>query len=188
MIEYKKLLVSSVGVVIFLLASFSGFLKNIAPPDQAQTSTALGMLSFFVLILLLMTKAISRSVPTNRYRNIWIIVGAIAFLCAIPPSIIYPQELAKYTWSYPPENPIRRLRGLDTEYTDNVILFLKKNPTQNSPEILAHNFEIDQIWDDKALARASTKLLILYSWLVLSLAISIFSLLEASTAKATRGG
>jgi hypothetical protein len=186
--DYKSLLISFVEVVAFLLASFGGFLKTIAPPEQTGAPYAIGILSFLVLVLLLIISALARSAPGEKFRRNWIIAGAVAFVTALPPAVFYPRALGRYTWAYPPENPVQRLRGLDKDFTRQVKDFLKDNPDQNKPEILARNFDIDGIWTAESLIRASTKLLLLYAWLVMSLATAVFCLLEANAATAFQNG
>jgi hypothetical protein len=185
--DYKGLLVSFVEVVAFLLASFGGFLKQIAPPDQTGASYAVGILSFLVLIALLIISALARSAPGEKFRRNWVVAGAMAFLIALPPSILYPRALAQYVWAYPPQKPVQRVRGLDADFTQQVKDFLKNNPDQKAPEELARNFDVDQIWTAESLRRASTRLLVLYALLVLSLATAVFCLLEANAVSAESG-
>jgi len=179
--DYKGLLTSFVEVVVFLLASFGGFLRTIAPPQQTGASYAVGILSFFVLIVLLIISGLARSSPGGRYRRGWLLAGAAAFVSAIPACFLYPGILDKYTWYYPPDKPVQRLRGLDNDFTPEVKRFIEQNHGQTDPKILAQNFELGDIWSAESLRVAGTKLLIVYVWLVLSLATAIFCLLEANT-------
>ncbi len=178
--EYRNLLTSFVEVVTFLLAAFGGFLKNIAPPAQTGAQYAVGILSFLLLIALLIISSIARAAHGRKYRRNWIIAGAAGFLIAVPPAFLYPRVLATYTWSYPPEKPIERVRGLDSDFTAQVKAFIKDNPDQMAPEQLARNFDVNDIWTPESLGRASTKLLAVYLWLVMSFATAIFCLLEAN--------
>jgi hypothetical protein len=177
---YKALLTSFVEIVTFLLAAFGGFLKKIAPPEQTGSTYAVGLLSFFVLIALMIISALARSAPGEKFRRSWIIAGAVAFLLAIPPSFLYTSARATYTWWYPPDHPVERIRGADADLTPEVKAFLKDNPGLSSPEKLARKFDLSEIWTPDSLHKASTRLLGFYAWLVLSLATAVFCLVEAN--------
>jgi hypothetical protein len=179
--SYRSLLTSFIQVVAFLFAAFGGFLERIAPPEQTGARYAVGILSFLTLLILLVISALARTVPGAKFRRAWIITGASAFLLAIPPSFFYPSAIRLYTWAYPPEKPIKRIRGRDSEFTELVKTYLRDNPGQSSePESLARKFELSDIWTAESLSSASTRLLVLYGWLVLSLSTAIFCLLEAN--------
>jgi hypothetical protein len=53
-------------VVTFILASFGGYLKNIAPPDPVGASFPVGALWFLALILLMIIAAISRKGTSEK--------------------------------------------------------------------------------------------------------------------------
>src|SRR5262245_1691351 len=131
--DYKSLLISFIEAVTFLLAAFGGFLRHIAPPEQTGAAYAVGILSFLILIVLMIISAISRKAPGTKFRRAWIIAGAVAFVLAIPPFFLYPHALALYTWTYPAGNPVKRVRGLDAEFTEPVKAFLKQNPGPTTP-------------------------------------------------------
>jgi len=179
--DYKGLLISFVEIVVFLFAAFGGFLERVAPPEQSGAPYIVGILSFLTLIALLIVSAVARSAPGERYRRRWIFAGVIAFGAALPASYLYPQSLRQHTWWYPPDKPVQRLRGFDTDFTQPVKDFLKTNPEERAPERLARNFELDQIWTQESIDHASSKLTAMYAWLVLSLATSVFCLLEANS-------
>jgi hypothetical protein len=180
--DYKGLLVSFVEIVVFLFAAFGGFLKSIAPPEQSGAPYIVGILSFLALIALLIVAAVARSVPGDRYRRGWILAGVIAFATALPASYFYPQSLSRYTWWYPPDKPVQRLRALDKDFTQPVKDFLKDKPeSEKRLERLARNFELYDIWTQESIEHAASKLTELYAWLVLSLASAVFCLLEANS-------
>src|ERR1022692_3986049 len=123
--RYSALLASAVEVVVFLFASFGGFLKGIAPPQQTGAAYATGILSFLVLITLLIISSLSRTAPGAKFRRAWLIAGIAAFILALPPAFLYPSALDRYTWSYPPETPVLRIRGSDADFTKQVEAFVK---------------------------------------------------------------
>jgi len=180
--DYKGLLVSFVEVVVFLLGAFGGFLADIAPPDETGVGFDIGVLSFFVLIALLITSGMARSVSGKQFRKLWLIAGCVAFLLALPPAFLYPRALNQFTWwDHSLQPAVHRLRGSDEDFKPPVKQFLKDHPDQRAPEQITRDFDrLDQIWTEESIARASTKLRILYIWLVLALCISIFCLLEAN--------
>jgi len=185
MYSYKKLLTSFVEIVTFLLAAFGGFLKHIAPPETTGSPYAVGLLSFLVLIALMIISAVARGTRGAKFRRNWIFAGTAAFLIAIPPSFFYPSALEQFTWSSPPNSPIRRIRGRDEDFTPAVKDFLKEHP-DSSLQVLTRKFDPDetQMWSAESLREASTRLRVLYCWLVLSLATAVFCLLEANVAVA----
>lgn len=178
--NHKVLLTTLVQGVTFLFAAFGGFLKQIAPPEETGASYAVGILSFLSLIVLLIVSALARLGSGRKFRRAWIVAGAVVFASAIPPSLMYPTALRSYTWTYPQTNPIRRVRGSDVDFTQDVKDYLNENPGQSSdPQALAFKFDLNDLWTPESISRASTKLLVLYAWLVLSVSTSIFCLLEA---------
>ncbi len=177
--DYKRLLTSLIQTVVLLLSAFGGFLKKIAPPEQTGAPYAVGIISFLVLIALLIVSALATSATGEKFRRAWLVAGVAGFILALPPSLIYHQSLETYTWSYPPESPVFRIRGLDTDFTREVKDFLHNHPEVKSPESLARNFDLEAIWTPESLQHASMRLLLLYTWLVLALSTTIFCLLEA---------
>jgi hypothetical protein len=180
MTDYRRLLTLVVQVVVFLFSSFGGFLERVAPPEQSGARYVVGILSFLTLLALLSISAIARVAPGAKYRKGWIIAGVTASALAIPAAVMYPMSVRTYTWAYPSDKPVQRIRGL--EYSDLVKAYLKDNPGQSSdPNELAGKFEVSDLWTPDSISRASTRLLVLYGWLVLSLATAVFCLLEANS-------
>ncbi len=177
----KRLLSSFLEVVVFLFAGFGGFLKNIAPPEQSGVTYIAGISSFLALIVLMIVSALARSAPGQRYRRRWVVAGVLAFVVALPATYLYPQALRQYTWWYPDSTP--RLRGSDADVTPEVKVFLTSHPDAKDPKALARNFEPSQIWTDDSLKQAGSRLSLLYTWLILSLATTVFCLLEANASK-----
>jgi hypothetical protein len=175
----KALLLRSLEILGFAVAAVSGFLNNFAAPEIATSARyQTGLLLFLCLIVLLTIAALAS--PKSR---VWTIAGGAAFILAIPPSFLYPLAMARYTWESPGD-PEKHLRGSDdSDFTDPVKEYLKEQPDQSaSPENLALRFDLNKIWKPEAIERAGTTLLALYRWLVVSLATSVFCLLEANRA------
>jgi hypothetical protein len=179
--DYKNLLASFVQVVVFLFAAFGGFLKNIAPPDETNPSYYVGIVSFLVLIILLIVSAISRRAPGAKHRRAWLSAGIVCFVLAVPSALVYPRMLHKYTYPFPLEKPTEvRVNGSQNGLTEVAKEWVKENPLESSPAVLARKFPPGQVWTQKSIEHARTILVISYSSLVLSLATAIFCLIEAN--------
>jgi len=179
---YKNLLASFIEVVVFLFASFGGFLSKIAPPDETNPSYYVGILSFLVLIILLIVTAISRSKPGATHRRVWLTAGIVCFVLALPSAFLYPRMLHRYTYPFPLEKPTEvRVNGSESGLTEVAREWVRENPLDSSPAVLARKFPPGQVWTQESIERARTILLVNYSLLVLSLATAIFCLIEANT-------
>lgn len=179
--DYKNLLASFIEVVVFLFASFGGFLRNIAPPDETNPSYHVGIVSFLVLIILLIVSAVSRRAPGPRHRWAWMSAGIVCFVLAVPSAFLYPRMLHKYTYAYPLEKPTEvRVNGSESGLTEVAKEWVRENPRESSPAVLARKFPPGQVWTQESIERAKTILLFTYSSLVLSLATAIFCLVEAN--------
>jgi hypothetical protein len=179
--NYKKILTSFVQVVLFLFSAYGGFFKKIAPPDDTKAGYAVGILSFFALIALLITSAIARLAPGPKYRRSWTTAGVAFFAVAIPFAFLYPQMLDKYTYADPFEKPSQiRLRGSDNDLTDDAKQWVKENPRDKNPAFLARKLPRGDVWTPESIEHGRTMMLVTYAALVLSLATAIFCLLEAN--------
>jgi hypothetical protein len=179
--DYQKHLATVLEVVVFLFAAFSGFLQKIAPPIQPDASYAVGVTSFFVLLVLLVISALARKKGKGRARKAWIRAGIIALVVAFPLGLAYPWLLSRLTYTYPPppETAVsRRVNGW--ELTETAKAFINENPGNYSPGQLELNLDYDDIWTPSSVSKARTILLVSYTMLVLSLATAVFCLLEAN--------
>jgi hypothetical protein len=177
--DYKSLLTSFVEVVTFLLASFGGFLKNIAPPDQVGASYPVGIMSFLLLIVLLAISAMARNVPKQTSANRWMAAGSVFFFVALPVAFLYPYLLSAHTYPHQTELSQRRISGSDIHLTADARQYKLANPNA-TVEDLAQNLPDGDIWTREGIERTSLLLLATYVTLVLALAGAIFCLLEAN--------
>lgn len=183
--QYKVLLVTALEIITFLFSSEQGFLKTIAPPEEASPSYLVGTVSFLVLIMLLIVSAISRSKPGKKFRRAWIIAGSVLASLAIPAVILYPSYLEKYTWR--DFQHVQHLQGTNDGLTQTARNYISQHPDQDSPEKLSLDFDQpEDIWRKESLAEAGERLRDVYAWLVISLAASIFCLLEANSSSETQ--
>lgn len=180
----NKLLAKFIQIVVFLFAAFGGFLNEVAPPTQTNPKMAVGLGSFLVLIVLLITSAIARNLPAARSNKKWIIAGCFFFVLAVVSGMLYPWTLSKLTYYYPPPPDAAvawRVNGL--ELTQTAKDFIEREPGNYGPAQLEQNLRYEDIWTESSLAKAKLLLLSNYLCLVLSISTSIFCLLEANSKK-----
>jgi hypothetical protein len=179
--DYKMLLTSFIEVTTFLLASFGGFLKKVAPPVQVGASYPVGMLSFLVLIILLIVSALGRRRPENASHKLWLAAGTVLFVLALTSGILYPSILSRYTYPEQIGLDARKVRASDEYLTTDARQYRDANPSA-TPEDLEQNLPDNDVWTASGIERAETKLLVTYAVLVLSVAGAIFCLLESNMA------
>ena len=179
--RYKKLLASFIEVVTFLLAAFSGFLKNVAPPDATGASYDVGILSFLLLIVLLTISAMSRLARRPMGRK-WLVAGVVCFVLALPAAYGYPKILRAHTYAPKFDAKTRHVKASSEYLTKPAKQFADEHPTESSAADLEQNFAYDDIWTKEGLELAEQKLLLGYAWLVLALCTAIFCLVEANVA------
>lgn len=177
--NYKQLLASFIEVVTFLLASFGGYLKNIAPPDPVGAAFPVGALSFLALILLMIIAAISRKGSSEKTNRPWILAGIVCFVVAVPSVFIYRNLLEKHTYPQSQELSKRQISASDRYLTPDAARYKQTNASIKAEE-LVRNFPDEDVWTTEGLANARTKLLAAYACLVLSICAAIFCLLEAN--------
>jgi hypothetical protein len=180
--DYRRVAAWGIEIVTFLFAAFGGFLTRIAPPDQTGAFSAVGVVSFFVLIALLIVSALARQAPSETYRKRWIASGVVCFLLALPGVVLYRAAWEQNTYGYPPEQPkmVRHVKASDKDRTDSAQNWVRQHPDKASPAELEANLGYENVWKQEPIARANTQLLLTYGWLVLSLATAIFCLIEAN--------
>lgn len=187
MSDYKKLLTSVIEVVTFLLASFGGFLKNVAPPVRAGASYPVGILSFLMLIILLIISAAARGRADGNSRKGWLIAGVVLFVVALTSGVSYPAMLSEYTYPEHSELQARKILASDVYLTPDARLYKQANPSA-TPEDLEQNLPDGDVWSSRGVKIAEMTLLVTYTVLVLSIAGAIFCLLEANLGKGGNNG
>jgi hypothetical protein len=177
--NYKQLLASFIEVVTFLLASFGGFLKNIAPPDSVGASFPVGALSFLALILLMIISAVSRNVSSGKTNRWWIAAGMMCFVFAVPSILIYRNMLGSYTYPQSQELSKRQISAPDQYLTPEAAQYKMANKSVTNEE-LVRNLPDGGVWTQAGIENARTRLLASYACLVLVVCAAIFCLLEAN--------
>lgn len=177
--DYKQLLATFIEVVTFLLAAFGGFLKNIAPPDQVGASFPVGILSFLSLIVLMIVSALGRQSSAKNARRRWIVAGAILFLIALPSAFAYRHMVSNFTYPQTIDLAKRKIAASDDYLTPDARQYKLATPNA-TPEDLARNFPEGDVWTRDGVDHSESMLMLAYVCLVLSIAASIFCLLEAN--------
>ncbi|MBF0559542.1 MAG: hypothetical protein HQL08_12280 [Nitrospirae bacterium] len=178
----RGLLTWAVEIIGFLFSAFGGFLTNIAPPNRTNTTFSVGIVSFLLLIILLIVTASGRQAPGSRYRKRWIAFGTICFLSALPAVLLYWQALQLNTYDFPcTGSSTRHLMAGVQELTVESKNWIETHPYEKSACDLEMNLPSDQIWDSSAMLAAGKRLMLLYTWLVISLSTALFSLVEANS-------
>jgi hypothetical protein len=177
--DYKTLLISLVEVVTFLLASFGGFLKNIAPPDQVGANYSVGIMSFLLLIVLLVISAVARNLPDQSTSKRWLGAGSVLFCISVCAGLLYPYLLSNYTYPHQTELSHRQIGAPDKYLTSDARQYKAANPSAGVDDLL-QNLPDGDVWSSDGIERTSLLLLISYMALVLALAGAIFCLLEAN--------
>lgn len=178
----KKLIARSIGIVSFIFAAFGGFLKDIAPPEEAHAKYAIGISSMLVLCLLLVISALSQHKPQKKFKNQWLTTSIITFILTIIFSLMYYWLSLKYTFTYPSENEIEELIA-GSMLTPDAKEYLNRIYPQNldNSQLLADFGGIKNrhmVWTNSSIIKVKIILTITYIMLVLSLSTTIFCLTE----------
>jgi hypothetical protein len=185
--KYKGLLTWAVEIVTLLFTAFGGFLTNIAPPSQTGTQFAVGIVSFVLLVVLLIVTAVGRQAPGALYRKRWIGAGVVCVVLFLPGAFFYWQSWERNTYGFPCNPSVaRHVKATDQDLTDVAVKWIQSNPGQASACELELNLPSDQIWKPDAILAVSRRLLFLYTWLVVTLATALFSLVEANSPSAKK--
>jgi len=175
----KRTLMKAVGIVSFLFAAFSGFLKDVAPPPETGAWKWVGFSSFGVLIVFLYVSALSAGRSNLKMRRTWLIVSACFFALAVGSGIVYGLALDRLTFWYPPGNATGR-------YVAGTVLTPKGQAFHPSPEqypSVVFEFGLDnrdEIWTPESITHAGHILCGYYSIFLVSLAACIFCLTEGA--------
>ena len=182
----RKILLRATEMVAFLFAAFSGFLKGIAPPEQAAR-VSVGTASFLALcVFLLLSFQGKKKVPVAEHR-FWVMTGGALTIFAAASALLYVYNRDRLTFAYPPEPPSAEYIA-GTQYTPTAQAFMKTNGL-SAPQALAQFGGLPNrhlVWTADSIIRARIILVASYLLFVLSLAGAIFSLVELRTVPARR--
>ena len=184
----KDLLAKAVEIITFLFAAFGGFLKQVAPPEEANAQFAVGASSILALIALLFVTAVAKQQARKKYKKIWLAASLAFFLCAVIATFFYKQKLDELTFPYPPENTrTEYVRG--TVFTSEAESYRVAHPEKTISEIVGDYGGLadrELVWTPESIRSAKLQLTVTYVILVLTLATAIFSLVEGVLAGPTK--
>jgi hypothetical protein len=176
----KTLLAKAIAIVTFLFAAFSGFLTNVAPPEETGSSFAVGFSSFVALAVFLILSAASKNQNPTKHKAIWLTAAVAAFAVALVTAFVYKNNLDNLTFRFPPENESNiYVRG--TVLTPSADKYQSEHQGKTVADILGDYGGIpakELVWTPESIRAAQLKLTINYVALVLSLAATIFSVTE----------
>jgi hypothetical protein len=176
--DTKEILATAVEVISFLFVAFSGFLTKIAPPE-ADATFAIGISSFFALIVLLFAKALSKKLPRQKYIFAWCIAALACFVAAVSSGFAYKGYTDRLTFAFPPGSikaeyikgtemtPLARSYQSRTGKTDAEVVAAFEGPANR-----------DKVWFPQSIQRSRQILTANYVVLVLTMAGAIFALTE----------
>ncbi len=187
--QARDIIAKAIGVVTFLFAAFSGFLRHIAPPEEAGPHFAVGFSSVMTLCVLLLISALPRKKQTKAsFWNIFLIVAGVLFMAAVVSGLVYKSNLERLTFPYPADSPAaRHVRG--TVYTPAAQAELDQHSLKTIPALVADFGGIsalELVWTRDSINEAKMVLTINYVIVVLTIASGIFCLTEGLLVKQTR--
>ena|SRR2546425_843131 len=176
--ETKEYLAKAVGVVTFVFAAFSGYLKGIAPPEEADASSAVGLGSFFVLIILLLVSVLGRNQVQQRHKKTWLALLLVLAIVAVTSGVMYKGKRDRLTFSYPPDR-------ITAEYVAGIV------PTSEAQQYFSKGYSASEVvakfggmenrqrvWKSESINKAKMLLTVNYLVFVLSLAAAVFGFVE----------
>ena len=173
--NYLKAAAQTVG---FLFTAFGGFLTKAAPPDDAGGGFAIGLGSFFALAILLLVRALAGKATAGRHRGLWITVGAACLLFAIFSGLRYADDWSNKTFEYPPDRPEARYCVGSSRQPAAIPYFERGLSASEVVAKFGGPRSVERIWTVDSLDHVRATLRREYIVLALSLAASLFSLLE----------
>lgn len=184
--KLKELLGRAVEVVTFLFAAFGGFLEEVAPPEEAGARFAVGLASFFALIILLGLSVLAQKRLTARRRRIWLIAAAALAVVAAVSGVLYQRNLEHLTFAYPPESGARAEHVAGTHTTARARQYADQGlgPGQILAKFGPENRNL--VWPAEAIRDAKTILTVNYLILVIAIAGAVFGLVEVYLAAEQR--
>lgn len=178
----KGILGTSVETVTFILGAFSGFLKNIAPPDETKASMVVGIVSFSALVVLLFVSALARGKLQARHKKYWLATALLLFVIFLISAFVYDRDRTRLTFLWPPGEPNQQLLvGGGDDLMPKAQESKRLHPELTPTQLVSGFGGMDRrtaVWPTEAIQYAGRKLKIEYVMMVLSLATAIFCLTE----------
>jgi len=168
-----------------MFAAFGGFLAGIAPPQAADARFAVGISSFFTLIILLIITSFSG----NQYRRAWTIAAICLLVISASAAYYYKATYDDLTFEFPPGNTkVEYIAG--TELTPLAQQAKRMHQGISNAQLLDGFGGIlnkGKVWTEVSVNSARRKLIASYIILVIAISASIFSLTEGTLGGRTLG-
>jgi hypothetical protein len=181
----NSILVKSIQVVTFIFAAFGHFLHDIAPPEEGGTQFAVGISSLLALCVLLYVSAISKNLPSKKFKRAWLIAAGAFMVMALSTALLYQSNFLKYTFRFPHDHSEEIYFG-GTAYTAKATQYRQENPGKSIQQVLLDFGGLEArttIWPEHSIRAAMLWLTTSYIAFVLSVAAAIFSLTEGILAR-----
>ena len=177
----KTVLARAIEVVAFLFAAFGHALVNIAPPEEGDTTFAVGIGSLLALCVLLFISAVSKNLPRRKFKRRWLLAAGVFFAVTLTSVFFYFSNLNTYTFRYPPETLVDVHIGGGEAFTplaQDRRTMIPNEPVASLVSAFGGVEYRERVWTDESLRDARMILTVNYVLLVLSLAATIFCLTE----------
>jgi hypothetical protein len=172
---------NAIKVVTISLTAFSGFLKGIAPPEDAGTAVAIGMAAISGVFSLLLIGAIAKggTKRANTSRTHWIIAAMTLFLASVSMYYVYFRAVENTTFTCPPTNRVtiygqlnlEARQKLSTDFGNDFCLMIRTIGSQSDYPLLSQPGSI---------SNARMALRMYYIVFVIMLLSSIFCLTDGA--------
>lgn len=186
--ELRSILGRATEVMAFLFAAFGGILFNIAPVEDFGETV--GFASFVTLIALLLVSALARRQQAGTASRFWLILASVSGGFFVVSFWFYLRSVDQLTFPYPPDIDVPKLYVRGTELT--AAAEKKWNSEMSVTHRQAGGAQISQfvvgvggipardghIWTHDSFRSAKLAIMGNYVVLVLSLALSLFALIE----------
>jgi hypothetical protein len=172
----KNILRYGIEVSAFVLSAFGGFLKSIAPPQEAGATFSIGLASFSTLIVFLFVAAVSKGKNQKARKALWLKISTVFSLIAVISVFGYISNFNKFTFRYPPTSAERYIAG--TEFTAEGQKYWNSLRDISQVVLKFGLANRGQIWTPESINRAQLLLNFNYILVVVSLAGTIFALCE----------
>jgi len=177
----SRVLARAVEAVVFLFAAFSGFLTGIAPPEEAA-QFSVGAAAMLALCLFLFISIHWKKKPRPRERRLWLVLAGSLMLVAAIAGLSYRYNLDVLTFAYPPDYPTSRYFA-GTQYTPEASSLADKEGL-SAGQVVAKFGGLPNrhlVWNARSVERARLILVTNYLIFALSIAGTVFSLVELKT-------
>jgi hypothetical protein len=176
----KRILSKSIEIIVFIFAAFGGFLKNIAPPEEANARYAVGISSIMALCMLLFIRALSKDQPKQQFRKKWLWAAGILFGVAVIAAFAYLWNIDRLTFPFPPGNRTAEYVA-GTKLTKPAEDYMKEH-LMTTKSVLVDQFgglaNRELVWTVFSIRCAKILLTMNYVSLILAMSAMIFCLTE----------